>query len=243
MLYSYLQAAQQLMSDLKEQLIPPALLITYINRARSQLASEGECIRVTATQTLTNNVQSYPFSGFTISASGVASALAVRLASITPNGSSVATILESRSYEWLYSYYIAGGTAETTGVPKRWAQQGQGSAGTIFLDPIPNAAHVLSMDVAALPSALVLDTDPEALPYPWQDAVPFFAAFYGFMYAQQQDLADRMFARAEMFIGRARKQSTPTVLPRNQPGFDGAEMASRAVPLTMLPNRTNRSAA
>lgn len=239
MLYSYQQTVQQLLSDIKEQLIPIGMITGWINRARLQIAAEGEAIRTTATQVLTNATQSYAFSGFTIAASGVANALTVREAAIIPSGSTIPTVLEQRPYEWLYAYYLAPGVAEATGVPARYAQLGQGSAGTVVLDPIPNGAHTLTMDVVALPISLVDDTTVEALPYPWQEAVPFRAAFYAMMYAQQQDVADRMLARSEIYVRGARLQATPTVLPKNQPGFDGAMAANRAVPLTVLPSRGN----
>ena len=53
-------------------------------------------------------------------------------------------------------------------------------------------------------------TTPEAIPYLWTDAVPFFAAYYALLSAQagqRQGDADRMFARYQEFTNRARRFS------------------------------------
>ena len=66
------------------------------------------------------------------------------------------------------------------------------------------------------PIALVDDTTPEAIPYLWTDAVPFFAAYFALLSAQagaRQAEADRMFARYQEFTNRARRFATPSVLP------------------------------
>jgi hypothetical protein len=102
----------------------------------------------------------------------------------------------------------------TSGQPVTWSQLGQGTSGTFYLDPIPDTIYPLFCDVVGYPSALVLDTDPEAIPYLWTDAVPYFAAYLAYLSAQapaRQNDAARMFEFYTEFIDRARRASTPDV--------------------------------
>jgi len=62
---------------------------------------------------------------------------------------------------------------------------------------------------------LVDDTTPEAIPQLWQDAVPFYAAWLGFMQIQRQPDADGMMKRFEEMMSRARRAGTSDVLPDN----------------------------
>jgi len=66
-----------------------------------------------------------------------------------------------------------------------------------------------------LPITLVSDGTAEAIPYPWTDAVPYFAAYLALLSAQSPARtadADRMMQRYELFMGRARQFSNPDVL-------------------------------
>jgi hypothetical protein len=198
-------------------------LTSFINTARTQLAGETECIRATSTLSLTSSTQSYAFSAITIGLTGAQSVLNVRLASIPV--SAVPTLLDGRPWEWFYLYYVANGTI-SNGTPVRWAQQGQGVSGTLFFSPTPNASFTASLDTVLLPVALTTDSTPEAIPYPWTDAIPFYAAYYAYMSAQRQADADMMYARYKDFSRRAREEATPTVLPMNLPGDVGTAIAA-----------------
>jgi hypothetical protein len=65
------------------------------------------------------------------------------------------------------------------------------------------------------PITLASDSDPEAIPYLWTDAVPYFAAYLALLSAQSQARqadAERMFSRYSEFLNRARRFATPSVL-------------------------------
>jgi hypothetical protein len=200
-------------------LISTAAMNSYINDARAQVASEGECIRVPATLALTNGVQKYFFTGISVApiVTGASQTLSVRLANLG------GVPMEIRPWEWFANYYLG---STSTGIPAVMAQQGQGLAGTLFFSPIPNASFTLSLDVVAVAIALVDDTTVEAIPYPWTDAIPFYAAWLGMMNEQRQGDADKMLQRYEELMLRARRMSSPSVLPDNLPGSAGTKMAA-----------------
>jgi hypothetical protein len=154
--------------------------------------------------------------------------------------SSGTNLLNSHAWEWFNLYYFNADPALPQGVPTDWTQYGQGVYGTVFFSPTPNTTITLNFDCIALPINLTSDSDPEAIPYPWTDAVPFFAAFYALLSAQspaRNTDADKMFARYQLFKDRARQFSNPSVEtyqypqsgppPRNLP-FDPTMQAAKA---------------
>ena len=72
--------------------------------------------------------------------------------------------------------------------PGYFTQHGFGVTGTLMLAPIPSIRAPMDIDCSCMPFPLQTDSDPEAIPYPWSDAVPYFAAFFCLM--QQQRLQD-----------------------------------------------------
>ena len=106
--------------------------------------------------------------------------------------------------------------------PKYWSQYGQGSApgstgslsGGSFYINTPDIAYTLLCDCVCYPIALADDTTKEAIPYLWTDAVPFFAAYYALMSAQNNArMADAMqyFNMYTQFVERARRASNPSM--------------------------------
>lgn len=230
-LSTYLQQTQLLLNNPSASIYPTANLTSYINTARSQLAGEGECIRAIGTLATASATQVYAFSAITLTTGvGLASVLAVRGATVgLANGG--AARVDPRPWEWFNAYALAVGSA-VQGQPTTWAQYGQGGAGTVYLDPTPLAAYSLKLDCVCLPITLSSSSDPEALPYPWTDAVPYFAAYLALLNAQRLQDADSMLGRYEVFTRRARQLSTPTVLPGQYPGGLGARGAASATPVT-----------
>lgn len=227
MLVSYETAVQRLIQLVNTNLIPTATLDAYINIARKQVAADAECVRGEAALTTSANLRTYPFSAMTLPANfdSVITVRQIRFGNLK---------IDFRPFEWLFRYYEGDAPM---GIPQRAAQQGQGVSGNLYLDPTPDTAYLLSLDVAALPIALVDDTTPEIIPYPWTDAVPFYAAGYAFMQLQRQTDAQQMFARYAVLAQRGRQESTPTVLPDNMPGGLGAHSAALKTTLTAMPQR------
>jgi hypothetical protein len=161
---------------------------------------------------LVSGVEAYGFPQINISPGfAVASVIAVRSAFISGAGAP----LEFRPFEWFAAYYLWSGTQ---GRPAIMTQQGQGSSGSLRFFPIPNAAYIGLLDTVCIPIPLVDDTTIDAIPYPWSDAVPFYAAWLCMMNAQRQSDADSFFGRYEQIMMRlARMGATPSELPDNVP--------------------------
>ena len=205
MLTQYRQTVQRLLKDEKQERFNLFDLTDWINVARGQVAGEGEATRALVLFTTTPAMNFYNFSGISLAAvAGAASVLSVRM--ITGGGA----LLTPREWEWFNSYYIP---APTSGAPRDWCQYGQGAQGSFLLNPVPNAATALHLDLVFLPIPLVDDATVEAIPYPWTDAVPYYAAYQAYLTAQDSGNAKNMLDLYEIFMRRARTLATPTVLP------------------------------
>src|SRR5580658_6303124 len=213
MLFSYLQQTQRFLGDAMQMKWNPGDLTAYVNSARSQIAAEGQCIRGLSALATVGNTQAYPFSAVSGLPSGTTSPVNVRM--ITRAVSGGATLLTPRPWEWFNQYYIATTTINNT-APTIWSQLGQGVSGTIFLSPTPDAVYSLAVDAIYEPIALVDDTTAEAIPYPWTDCVPYFAAYLALMSdptAGFTPVAQKLWDRYIEFAARARVFATSSLLP------------------------------
>lgn len=216
MLAKYLAETTQILQNpsAPQSLYTSADLITYINRGRLQLAGDSEAIRVYGTLALIAGQQQYAFSAIsTGSTPGVAGVFNCRTAWYRVGTGQ--RWFRPRSFEW-FSLYELNDPVPGRGAPKTWSQFGQGTAGTLFVAPIPDQAYVCPVDLQCYPVDLVDDTTPEAIPDPWREAVPYFAAYLAYLSAQspaRQGDAQRMMSLYTEFLNRARRFSNPSVLP------------------------------
>ncbi len=97
--------------------------------------------------------------------------------------------------------------------PAIWAQLGQGQSGSLYLQPVPVQPAAMDWVCICIPINLVLDSDTEAIPYPWTDCVPYYAAYLAFMNARRKDEAANMYKIFEMLMMQARGTSEPTYIP------------------------------
>ena len=89
-----------------------------------------------------------------------------------------------------------------TSYPFCWSSNGSGTKGQVWLFPVPQitqvtnaqpgAAGEMEWDVTCLPSPLYTDSDYEALPSPFTDAVKFYAAHLAFLGSQRYGMAATM---------------------------------------------------
>lgn len=207
-------------------LYPTALLTNFINIARGQVAAEGECVRAIGTVVTTIGQRAYNFSSISFSAAGVQGAINVRR--IQYSVGSGQKWVKGKSWEW-FDLQRFNNPVPPSGPPTEWAQYGQGSAGTgtitgagsgtvnsgsFYIDPLPDLPYTLNCDCTCYPIALALDTDVEAIPYLWTDAVPYFAAYMALMSAQTSvrlEQAQRLFQLYEQFVSRARNGANPAL--------------------------------
>jgi len=209
-LYAYMQEVQRLMSDMKQEEINPSNIVGWINKARSQIAAEGECIRAITTIATVSASQIYQFASVTLGNAGAQGILNVRQITVTSGGAT--TFLDNMPWEWFNRYFIC--STQGTGTPNTWSQYAQGTLGTVYVTPIPNAVQTMNWDAVLYPINLVDDTTAEAIPYPWTDAIPFYACALAYQSVQNQQAAAFMYNRFEEYAQRARTFATPGVMPR-----------------------------
>jgi hypothetical protein len=80
--------------------------------------------------------------------------------------------------------------------PGWWTQYGEGASAQIYLAPIPTAALPMEADLTVVPQPLMTDSDYDPIPYPWTDAVPYWAAVMCLLQQQRREDAAAM---AELF--------------------------------------------
>jgi hypothetical protein len=80
----------------------------------------------------------------------------------------------------------------TISEPGWWTQFGEGPLAAIYLAPIPTQANPMEVDLTCIPMPLLTDNDPEPIPYPWKDAVSYWAAVLCLMQQQRRDDAKAM---------------------------------------------------
>jgi hypothetical protein len=208
-----------------------ALVTDYVNIARKQLAGEAQCIRRIGTLATVIGQREYSFATISIgnpTVTGIAGAFNVRrLNYVVGDGEQYVT---PRPWEWFDQYCLNNPVpidpSGTPGAhpPTSWAQYGQGSAapsggsgqsGSFYLDPIPDDIYTLRGDCACYPVTLADDNTVEAIPYPFTDAVPFFAAYYCLLSSQTQARradAEAYYSYYQTFLDRARNISNAAVL-------------------------------
>jgi hypothetical protein len=229
-LNAYIAQTQSLLNDVGAVEYTTASLTTFINDARVQIAGASESIRQVALLGLTANVQAYAFNMFTGFTAGVQGVLTVRKASVRTL--TEWTEIFNREWEWFWSNCLNGPRSVTPGTPDTFSQFQPGVGGILFISPTPQVGLNCRADVVAYPINLAVDADPEALQYPWTEAVQYYAAYLALLNAQRYADADSMLQRYDLFQTRATQMTTPTTLPGQYPGQGGAAIAGEARPIT-----------
>jgi hypothetical protein len=226
-LSDYEKQTQRLLNDTSQAEYNLADLDVYINMSRGQIAASTQCLRYTGTITTVGAQQSYPLANFSV-ATGIQSVLNIRLLSRRTTGMQRA-FMEKRPWEWFFAFELCKNPPRPTGPPVVWSQEELGPTGSISFSPVPDTVYALDGDVVGIPVLLVDDTTFEAIPYPWTDAVPYFAAYFAYLNTQREADAQQMMMRAMQFFSYGNKQTVPTVLPGYEPGGRGAMEAAAKV--------------
>ena len=229
-LASYQAQTQSLLDDAGAVEYTLANLTEYINSARFQIAGASESIRAEATLALVAGQQSYAFSvitGFAAAVGGTLVVRQVRIANFAGGWNRVTT----RPWPYFFTFRLCT-PVPISGIPTMASQLNPGAGGTLWFDPVPDNPYNVGLDVVGYPVLLVDDTTPEALSYPWTEAVQYYAAYLALLNAQRTTDATTMFQRYESFQLRATQMTTPSRLSRNHPGGEGARMAGQHTPLT-----------
>jgi hypothetical protein len=210
-LFSYLQRIQLLLNDVTAAVYNDADLITYTNLARQQVAGAAGCVRNYGSLSVVSGTQVYAFTSISGLATGVSGVLRVRQINYTI--ASGAARVTNRPFEWFNSWVYAQATP-VPAAPSVWAQFGQGAAGSIYIN-VPDASYTLNLDCVCLPNDLAQDQDTDVIPYPWTEAVPFYACHYALLSERKVDEAKMMLDTFDQYMARGRMNANPSVLAHN----------------------------
>jgi hypothetical protein len=181
--------------------------ITFTGGAGSGAAATPviNCLNTVNAQEVYNFSAANAFAKLT---SGVDSILFVETVAVS--WGALKPILDQWNWNDLQAYVRA--YPVVSGQPAMWAQFGQGESGSIYLRPVPTGAMPMDWNCVCTPIDLAVDSDPEAIPYPWTDAVPYFAAYLAFMNSRRPEEAKNVYSIFEQSMKRARSFSEPTYI-------------------------------
>lgn len=223
MLTAYIKQTRRLLQNppAPAALYSDADITDWVNTARGQLAGEAECVRKIGTVSTVVDQKAYDFSSINVGTSsitGIEAPIHVRrLSYAVADGQRWIT---PRSWEW-FELYVLNDPVPQPGPPTTWSQYAQGAApgtsganlGGSFYINAPDLIYTLSCDCVCYPVALASDSTKEAIPYLWTDAVPFFAAYFALLSAQNNARmadAERYFNHYTNFVERARRAANPS---------------------------------
>jgi len=203
MLEQYISDVQEHLNDTQGQFFARPTLERFINRARRRVAAVSGCIRCcpVGTQTGTNK-EIYPFSEWIPLVQkeipGVQSVLAVRSLAVAIGVGGWKPMWRRIAWsDFQARFRIYNGTFYGVITEPGWyAQYGEGPYGKLYLAPIPSQPMPFDVDLSCIPAPLLTDKDPEPIPYPWTDAVSYWAAVLAYMQQQRKDDAQ---ALAQLF--------------------------------------------
>ena len=201
MLEQYVADVQDHLNDMQGQFFPQPTLHRFINKARRRIASASGCLRLLpkGTQTAANQ-EVYRFSEWNSLVQdqlpGAQSILACRSLAVAIGPGPGAWKPMWRRIVWsdfqarfrIYNGTFYGVISE----PGWYAQYGEGPYGALYLAPIPSMAMPIDLDLTCIPSPLLTDKDLEPIPYPWTDAVSYWAAVLCLLQQQRRQDAQAM---------------------------------------------------
>ena len=132
--------------------------------------------------------------------------------SVSVSQGTITPTLDQKAFTELQAYMRAYNTSYTS-YPEVFAQYSFGVNGSFYLWPVPSGTYGMDIDTYCLPISLSSDSDPEAIPYPWTECIPYYAAYWALMNAQRFEDAKFMKKEYDERILEARAQSTPQFIP------------------------------
>lgn len=96
--------------------------------------------------------------------------------------------------------------------PRVWSQYGQGVNGSVYLYPVPAASAQMEWDCYCTPADLVTDLSVDLIPYPWTEAVPYYALYNAYLNAQRRDDAQSALADYQRLVVQGRVGTSPAAI-------------------------------
>jgi len=117
----------------------------------------------------------------------------------------------------LFQAYCRAWNLGQSNWPAVWCQYGQGSAGSIYLFPIPSEIAQMDLDCYCYPIDLLVDSDVEAVPHPFTEAIPWYAAYWAYLSIKDFDSASIMLNGFKDNMREARAFVSPAMIPDAYP--------------------------
>lgn len=214
MLDSYLTDTALFLNDPTNQFYSPNTLTTLINRARRWIAVRTGYPRVLVTTlTTTGGQETYPITlanAAVAAVSGVASPFGFWGISVAEGNYMIA--LGRKDFpSFTADDRILNGTLQN--YPVKFATYGRGSQQVAYMFPVPAASYAMWWDLACIPINLASDGDPEALPEPWTEIVPFKAAALANLTQQRWADMQALDAQADKMLLEASAADLPFMRP------------------------------
>ena len=198
-LMRYITETQQFLNDAQGQFFNLPTMTSYVNRSRRRIAAASGCLRVLPQGTVTKkNQEVYPFSDWNAliqkEMTGLQYILHCRSVSIAiGKGGWKPSWRRVVFSDFQARFRIYNGTFYGAISEAGWsAQFNAGPIGKIYLAPIPSMEMPMDVDLTCIPAPLLTDNDPEPMPYPWTDAVSYWAATLCLMQQQRTQDAQAM---------------------------------------------------
>lgn len=150
---------------------------------------------------------------------GVNSVIAVKSISLNWGGSAGSNAYTLDYWDWssFQAYLRFYGQQGLQGNPAVWTRY----QNNVYLRPVPTQVYPMQWDSICSVIALVNDSTPEAIPYPFTDAVQYYAAYLALLNAQRPADAGQMMQQYQMFCQRARAFWARTIIPTMYPTAGG----------------------
>lgn len=133
------------------------------------------------------NQEQYPFSDINVSMfPGIASVYSIK--SVAVIYANYRYVLPMYSFS-TYQAFIRQYPFQYTYVPTFCSQYGRGTDGMFFAYPWPSQEYQWEFDCFCVPMDLTAEQEYDAIPQPWSDAVPYFAAHLGYLGLQNFNAA------------------------------------------------------
>jgi hypothetical protein len=194
--------------------------IGYVQQPTATITDSGGGSGATATVSIsacnitTPGIETYDFQ--TISAlinayyPGVESIIAVQ--SVALSWGSWKPMM--RNMPWsLFQAYCRAWNVGPENFPTIWSQYAQGDQGSIYVYPIPSIVAQMDWDCYCRPVDLVDDTSVEAIPHPYTEAVPYYAAYLVYLSERNAEMAELLWQNYKRQILEARSFATPAIVP------------------------------
>lgn len=170
-LSDYIAATQNLLHDSTYNFWSASELTRYVNAARVRVALDSKGLRqLVQNVIIKNNVETYAMAAIAV-ANIAPGYVPVDVMGVTIYWGNLRAKLIK--YGWQKFDMLLRAQQNFSQTPVSFCRYG---AGTIFIGPVPNQDYISEWDISLAPPPLVLDTDAEPIPVPYQEPVPYWAA-------------------------------------------------------------------